>query len=202
MALVRCRASLSVSSWIFGAGVVGRPKDLGGSGRIDPIGVAILGVGSFAWACGSIYAKHGRMPTSPLLGSAMQSLTGGVILWIVARFDGRDSGAASGSGFDAVVDRGHVSGLLRLDDWVFIVSLHFEAQHGDAGRDVCVRESDRGVVSGMVPSPRGDYSADDAGVGGDSCGGLLVITAPHRGQPKTADGSRTEILEATEDPAF
>ncbi len=53
------------------------PKELGGSGRIDPIGVAILGVGSFAWACGSIYAKHGQMPSSPLLGSAMQSLTGG-----------------------------------------------------------------------------------------------------------------------------
>src|SRR3984957_11146880 len=64
------------------------PKDLGGSGRIDPIGVAILGVGSFAWACGSIYAKHGRMPSSPLLGSAMQSLTGGVILWIAGGLAG------------------------------------------------------------------------------------------------------------------
>ena len=128
------------------------PKDLGGSGRIDPIGVAILGVGSFAWACGSIYAKHGKMPSSPLMGSAMQSLTGGAILWIVGGFDGRDWCAACGDGFDAVVDGGHVSDLLRVDDRVFVVSLHSEAQHGDARGDLRVCESDRGVVSGLVPA--------------------------------------------------
>jgi len=58
------------------------PKDLGGSARINPVGVAILVVASFAWACGSLYSKHGEMPSSPLLGAAMQSLAGGVTLWI------------------------------------------------------------------------------------------------------------------------
>ena len=43
------------------------PKDLGGSARINPTGVAILVVASFAWACGSLYSKHGQMPGSPLL---------------------------------------------------------------------------------------------------------------------------------------
>jgi drug/metabolite transporter (DMT)-like permease len=64
------------------------PKDLGGSGRIDPIGVAILGVAAFAWACGSLYSKHGAMPSSPLLGATMQSLTGGVVLWITSAATG------------------------------------------------------------------------------------------------------------------
>jgi drug/metabolite transporter (DMT)-like permease len=64
------------------------PKDLGGSGRIDPIGVAILGLAAFAWACGSLYSKHGEMPSSPLLGATMQSLTGGIVLGILSGVTG------------------------------------------------------------------------------------------------------------------
>ena len=64
------------------------PKDLGGSARINPVGVAILVVAAFAWACGSIYSKHGEMPSSPLLGATMQSLTGGIALWIVGWISG------------------------------------------------------------------------------------------------------------------
>jgi drug/metabolite transporter (DMT)-like permease len=64
------------------------PKDLGGSARINPTGVAILLVASFAWACGSLYSKHGQMPSSPLLGATMQSLTGGLALWIVGGLSG------------------------------------------------------------------------------------------------------------------
>jgi drug/metabolite transporter (DMT)-like permease len=64
------------------------PKDLGGSARINPVGVAILIVASFAWACGSLYSKHGEMPSSPLLGAAMQSLAGGVTLWIAGLVSG------------------------------------------------------------------------------------------------------------------
>jgi drug/metabolite transporter (DMT)-like permease len=64
------------------------PKDLGGSARINPTGVAILVVASFAWACGSLYSKHGQMPSSPLLGATMQSLTGGLALWIVGGLSG------------------------------------------------------------------------------------------------------------------
>jgi drug/metabolite transporter (DMT)-like permease len=64
------------------------PKDLGGSARISPVGVAILVVASFAWSCGSLYSKHGEMPSSPLLGAAMQGLAGGVTLWIGGIFSG------------------------------------------------------------------------------------------------------------------
>jgi drug/metabolite transporter (DMT)-like permease len=60
------------------------PKNLGGSGRVNPIGVGILAVASLAWACGSLYSKHGALPSSPLLGAAMQSLCGGMVLWIAA----------------------------------------------------------------------------------------------------------------------
>jgi drug/metabolite transporter (DMT)-like permease len=64
------------------------PAHLGGSQRVDPWGTAVLLLASLAWACGSIYAKHGGMPSSPMLGVAMQSLAGGVILLTAAFFAG------------------------------------------------------------------------------------------------------------------
>ena len=74
-----------VASLVLGFGglvlLVG-PAQLGGSARVNPMGVAILVLASFAWACGSIHSKHSALPSSPLLGVSMQSLAGGIGLWI------------------------------------------------------------------------------------------------------------------------
>ncbi|HEV2197079.1 MAG TPA: EamA family transporter [Candidatus Acidoferrum sp.] len=64
------------------------PVHLGGSERVDLGGVAVLVVGCFAWACGSIYSKHGGMPSSALLGVAMQSLVGGAVLLVAGLVSG------------------------------------------------------------------------------------------------------------------
>lgn len=68
------------------------PKNLGGSGRVDPRGVAILAMASFAWAAGSLYSKHGSLPNSPMLGAAMQTLSGGVVLWGLGALTGETRG--------------------------------------------------------------------------------------------------------------
>lgn len=64
------------------------PAHLGGSERVDLRGVAVLVVACFAWACGSLYSKHGGMPSSPLLGVAMQGLVGGTVLLIAGILSG------------------------------------------------------------------------------------------------------------------
>jgi drug/metabolite transporter (DMT)-like permease len=64
------------------------PARLGGSERVDPRGAAVLVIASLAWACGSLYSKHGGMPSSAMLGVAMQGLAGGAILLIVGLFAG------------------------------------------------------------------------------------------------------------------
>jgi drug/metabolite transporter (DMT)-like permease len=64
------------------------PRNLGGAGRVDPVGVALLVLASLAWACGSLYSKHGGMPSSPLLGASMQGLAGGLALWITSALTG------------------------------------------------------------------------------------------------------------------
>ena len=82
-----------IASLVLGFGglvlLVG-PEHLGGSERVDPAGAGILVIASFAWAWGSIYSKHNDLPSSPMLGVAMQSLAGGTGLWI--------AGLASGEG--------------------------------------------------------------------------------------------------------
>jgi len=64
------------------------PSRLGGSGRVDFKGSAILVIASLAWACGSVYSKHGSLPRSPLLGVTMQGLAGGAALWIAGFLTG------------------------------------------------------------------------------------------------------------------
>ncbi len=64
------------------------PAHLGGSERVDLRGAAVLVFASLAWACGSIYSKHGGMPGSPMLGVAMQSFAGGSILLLAGLFSG------------------------------------------------------------------------------------------------------------------
>jgi drug/metabolite transporter (DMT)-like permease len=80
-----------VASVVIGFGglllLVG-PAHLGGSGRIDLAGAGILVFASFSWACGSLYSKHGSLPSSPMLGVAMQSLCGGIALWIAGFLTG------------------------------------------------------------------------------------------------------------------
>jgi drug/metabolite transporter (DMT)-like permease len=56
------------------------PGKLADSDSIDLVGaLAVLGA-SFAWAVGSIYARHARLPASPLLSTGMEMLTGGLLL--------------------------------------------------------------------------------------------------------------------------
>jgi drug/metabolite transporter (DMT)-like permease len=64
------------------------PAKLGNSGGVDSKGAGILVVASLAWACGSLWSKHGSLPSSPMLGVAMQGLCGGAALWIAGLFTG------------------------------------------------------------------------------------------------------------------
>jgi drug/metabolite transporter (DMT)-like permease len=115
------------------------PAHLGDSQRVDPWGAAVLLLASLAWACGSIYAKHGGMPSSPMLGVAMQSLAGGVILLIAAFFAGEFRGLhfaavsvrswlalayliafGSGIGFSAYLYILHKSTAARVGTYAFV----------------------------------------------------------------------------------
>jgi len=63
------------------------PAKLGGA-HVSPLGALTLVLASLAWASGSIYSRHHPIPHSPMLGVAMQSLAGGLGLWLVALLTG------------------------------------------------------------------------------------------------------------------
>jgi drug/metabolite transporter (DMT)-like permease len=179
-----------VASLILGFGglvlLVG-PAHLGGSERVNPTGAGILVIGSFAWAWGSIYSKHNDLPSSPLLGVAMQSLAGGIALWIVGLLagEGRQLHLAaisarswialaylivfgSGIGFTAYVYLLKKSSAARVGTYAFInpVVALFLGWLG-AGETITLRTALAGVVILTAV--------------------LLVISAPHKNPIEAAE---------------
>jgi drug/metabolite transporter (DMT)-like permease len=178
------------------------PKELGGSGRIDPTGVVILGVASFAWACGSIYAKHGNMPSSPLLGSAMQSLTGGAILWIIGGLTGEIGAlhlaAVSSRSWIAVTYLICFGSMIGFSSYLYIL------KHSTA-----TRVATYAFVNPIVALFLGWLFLHEAitlrtilASAVILAAVLLVITAPHPKALNAATGPRARVVDATEDPAF
>ena len=49
----------------------------GGNAELPPLGIAILMVAALSWSLGSIYSRHANLPSSSLLGTGMEMLTGG-----------------------------------------------------------------------------------------------------------------------------
>jgi len=179
-----------VGSLVLGFGglalLVG-PAHLGGSERVNPAGAAILVVGSFAWASGSIYSKHHDLPSSPLLGVAMQSLAGGVGLWIVGLLagEGRQLHLAavsarswialvylivfgSGLGFTAYVYLLKKSSAARVGTYAFVnpVVALFLGWLG-AGETITLRTA---LAAAVILTAV-----------------LLVITAPHKNPAEAAE---------------
>jgi drug/metabolite transporter (DMT)-like permease len=91
---LRCGSKLDirvVGGLVLGfAGVVlliGSMETLGGS-YIDIIGAAIVVFGSFLWANGSLYSRSAKMPSSPLLATAMEMTAGGLLLLLASLITG------------------------------------------------------------------------------------------------------------------
>ena len=60
------------------------------------VGVSVLLLSALSWSLGSLFARHGKFPKSPLLATAMQLLAGGVGLLLVGVFSGEWSQLARG----------------------------------------------------------------------------------------------------------
>jgi drug/metabolite transporter (DMT)-like permease len=74
------------------------PSKLTGSGRVDPVGATVLLLASLSWATGSIASRRLQLPHAPLLGTAMQSLTGGGLLILFGLLSGQGTGLHWGTG--------------------------------------------------------------------------------------------------------
>lgn len=92
-------------------GLFGVATLMGGLGvvpgeAVDLFGAGVLIVASLCWSWGSIYSRHAPLPKSPLLATAMEMLTGGVMLLI--------AGAIKGEGAEFVLTNVSGKSILAL----------------------------------------------------------------------------------------
>ena len=167
------------------------PKNLGGAERVHPVGVAILVLASLAWAGGSIYSKHGDMPRSPLLGAAMQSLSGGVVLWIA----GLVAGEAKSLHLAAISVRSWLALLYLI---VFGSMVGFSAYVYILKKSTATRVATYALVNPVVALFLGWLIVGESitvrtvlAAAVILTAVLLVITAPHRETMPTAEAVAT-----------
>jgi drug/metabolite transporter (DMT)-like permease len=60
------------------------PGDLAGSSGLNPFWAGVLIFASLSWAAGSVYSRKAPLPKTPLLGSGMEMLAGGVLLLVAS----------------------------------------------------------------------------------------------------------------------
>lgn len=68
-----------------------------GSGSVDPVGIGVLALASLSWAVGSLYSRHADLPRSPLIGTGMEMLWGGVLLLAIGVLSGEARHVSVGS---------------------------------------------------------------------------------------------------------
>jgi drug/metabolite transporter (DMT)-like permease len=80
---------LGVVLGFAGIAVLVTPGDLTGlHGAVDPLGAGLLTLAAILWASGSLFSRNADLPGSPLLGTAMEMLCGGVGLTLAGTITG------------------------------------------------------------------------------------------------------------------
>jgi drug/metabolite transporter (DMT)-like permease len=92
---------------LVGFGILVGPARLAGGARVDFAAAMVLVVGTFAWAAGSLFSSHSRMPSSPVMTTAITLLCGGSLLAILGLATGElsrfDPSAVTAKSLVAVV---------------------------------------------------------------------------------------------------
>jgi drug/metabolite transporter (DMT)-like permease len=108
------------------------PASFGGGARIDPIGAATVIAGSFAWSLGSIYSRHAPRTSSALMMTAMQMLTGGIFVGLIAVATGEiwsfDPTAVSARSFAAWVYLLIFGSLIGFTAFVYLLRVSTPAR--------------------------------------------------------------------------
>jgi drug/metabolite transporter (DMT)-like permease len=82
-------ALVGIVAGFVGVAILAAPSVTGGSGALDPIGLAAVLVSPIAWAGGSLFASHGAvLPRRPLVATGLQMVVGGGVLAVMAVLTG------------------------------------------------------------------------------------------------------------------
>lgn len=82
------RTVFGLTCGFVGVGLLISPGEFAGGDHVDPIGAAALIGAEICWATGSLYSRRAKLPASPWLATAMEMLTGGVLLLVASGLTG------------------------------------------------------------------------------------------------------------------
>ncbi len=80
-------AFMGVFTGFAGIALLVGPDEIGNT-QVDLIGAGALLLGALLWAGGSLYSREAVLPKSPLLGTGMEMITGGLGLFVVSLLAG------------------------------------------------------------------------------------------------------------------
>jgi drug/metabolite transporter (DMT)-like permease len=82
-------AVIGIAIGFAGVAILVGPSALGGSGSLDPVGLAACLLAPIAWAGGSLFAsRRAALPSRPLVATGLQMVLGGLVLAVMAAFSG------------------------------------------------------------------------------------------------------------------
>jgi drug/metabolite transporter (DMT)-like permease len=84
----RLRVMAGIAIGFAGLGILVNSTDLLGGRAVSAVGAAVLVMASFSWAIGSVLSRRVRLPASPLLGTGMEMIAGGVLLLLAGTLAG------------------------------------------------------------------------------------------------------------------
>lgn len=99
-------AAFGILVGFVGVAILIGPSAIGGSGALDPLGLAAVLCSPIAWSIGSLFASHGAvLPRRPLVATGLQMVLGGIVLAAMAglsnEFATFDVGSVSRDSFAA-----------------------------------------------------------------------------------------------------
>ena len=82
-------AMIGIAIGFAGVAILVGPSALGGSGSLDPVGLAACLLAPIAWAGGSLFAsRRASLPGRPLVATGLQMVLGGLVLAVMATVAG------------------------------------------------------------------------------------------------------------------
>ena len=107
--------SIGLVLGLVGIALLVGPANLAGGNQLNTLGVIVLLFASLSWATGSLYARRASIPSTPLLATSMEMLTGGGLLLL--------AGLVAGEGGQLRLDQLSLRSVVAFGYLVFFGSL-------------------------------------------------------------------------------
>ena len=80
--------TLGLGLGLFGIVLLVSPGQAAGGDNANPLGVLVLVLAALSWSIGSLYSRKARLPSEPLVATAMEMLAGGALLLVAGLLSG------------------------------------------------------------------------------------------------------------------